>query len=245
MARTRWRLQDLQRALAWLDGYSDAGISKVLKRLGFSRKQALAFVRSPDPEYQAKWQAILTATAEALARPGQVVLLYLDEMTYYRRPTKAPAYVATGKTQPRAVEAPQANTQTRLVAVLNHLTGQVLYLQRSKIGYSALLAFYALIREAYPEAETIYLVEDNWPVHKHDPILTALQQQRLTPLFLPTYASWLNPIEKLWKWLRQDVLHLHPFTFDLDKLRELVTAFLDQFAIPSPALRRYVGLLLE
>ncbi|MBK9335612.1 MAG: transposase [Lewinellaceae bacterium] len=28
--------------------------------------------------------------------------------------------------------------------------------------------------------------------------------------FLPTYASWLNPIEKVWKMLKQDLVHNHP-----------------------------------
>jgi hypothetical protein len=32
---------------------------------------------------------------------------------------------------------------------------------------------------------------------------------RLQSVWLPTYAPWLNPIEKLWRWLRQDVLKMH------------------------------------
>lgn len=60
---------------------------------------------------------------------------------------------------------------------------------------------------------------------------------------LPTYASWCNPIEKLWRWLKQDVLHLHRLADRLEDLRALVRAFLDQFAPGSPALLRYVGLL--
>ncbi len=65
-------------------------------------------------------------------------------------------------------------------------------------------------------------------------------------VFLPTYASWLHPIEKLWRTLRQDVLHLHRLADNLAQVREGVAAFLDQFAQPgalSDALLRYVGLL--
>ena len=60
---------------------------------------------------------------------------------------------------------------------------------------------------------------------------------------LPTYASWTNPIEKLWRWLKADALHLHRRADHLDDLRALVRAFLDQFRDGSPALLRYVGLL--
>jgi len=59
---------------------------------------------------------------------------------------------------------------------------------------------------------------------------------------LPTYASWCNPIEKLWRWLNQDVLHLHRQANDLKALRALVADFLAQFAQGSSTLLRYVGL---
>ncbi|MBL1378410.1 transposase [Zobellella iuensis] len=48
---------------------------------------------------------------------------------------------------------------------------------------------------------------------------------------LPTYASWLNPIEKLWRKLRQELTHPHPWG-----------RFLEQFASDSVELLRYVGL---
>ncbi|MBI1876826.1 MAG: helix-turn-helix domain containing protein [Chloroflexi bacterium] len=82
LKQTGWRLQDLGRALAWLKGYREAGICKVLKRLGFSRKQALNFIGSPDPDYRAKWQAISQAFQEAVEQPEWVVILFLDELTY-------------------------------------------------------------------------------------------------------------------------------------------------------------------
>lgn len=245
LQRARWRLQDVGRALSWLEGSSESGIYKVLKRLGFSRKQAINFIRSPDPEYRAKWQAILQAFMEAMSHPDRVVILFLDELTYFRRPSQAKAYHPQGKTQPLAIETAGANTQTRLVAVLNGVTGQVIYMQRSKIGKEALSLFYAQVRSVYPLAEKIYLVQDNWPTHKVNDVMQALQTYRLKPLFLPTYASWLNPIEKLWRWLKQEILHLHRLAHRLDELRLQVQAFLDRFKYGSDDLLRYVGLLSE
>lgn len=241
--RARWRLQDVGRAIAWLDGVSEPGIYKVLKRLGFSRKQALNFIRSPDPEFHAKWRAILQAYKEAVERPGEVVILFQDELTYYRQPSRAPAYHRRGRGQPRAHQEPGGNTRTRIAAVLNGVTGRVTYVQRSKVGMVALALFYEQIRAAYPEAKVIYLVQDNWPVHKLPEVLQAAAEQRLTPLFLPTYATWLNPIEKLWRWLKQEVLHLHKLAHDLSQLRQQVRDFLDQFVSGSDALLHYVGLL--
>lgn len=231
------------RALDWLNGVSDPGIYKVLKRLGFSRKQALNFIQSPDPEYRAKWQRILAAYQQAFEQPGEVILLLQDEFTYYRQPSPSRAWSRRGKRQPRAKQRAGANTKTRLTAVLNAVTGQVTYLQQSKVGNEALVKFYAQVRAAYPDAKVIYLVQDNWPVHKTETVLTAAEENELTLLFLPTYASWLNPIEKLWRWLKQEVLHLHRHADDLAQLRQEVCAFLDQFAQGSLNLLHYVGIL--
>ena len=245
LVRTRWRLQDLRVAVSWLARRSVPGISRLLWRLGFSRQQVQRFVRSPDPDYAAKRRAVVQAFTQAVNYPGTVELVFLDEVTYYRLPDKAPVYHRTATAQPRLAGAARANTQTRVVAALNGYTGQVTYLQRSCIGEQALRTFYQHLRHAYPKAQTIYVVQDNWPTHKLPTVLAELATQRCTPLFLPTYASWLNPIEKLWRWLRQTVLHAHPYAEALDTLRQQVFAWLDQFATASDTLLRYVGLLLD
>jgi len=201
------------------------------------------FIHSPDPDYHRKWKAILQAFLEAANHPDEVVVVFLDEFSYYRQPTLACAYHATGHTRPYAFQVPHSNTRTRLIAALNGLTGKVTYLQRSVIGTRALQEFYQQVRAEYPDARTIYVVQDNWPVHKLPEVLQSMQDQALTPLFLPTYASWLNPIEKLWRWLKQDILHLHALAHDLETLRTLVRRFLDAFASGSDPLLRYVGLL--
>ncbi len=242
LSRSRWRLADLGLLGAWLAGLSTAGRCKVLHRLGISYKQALHFVTSPDPDYHDKRWALVHAFAEALAQPEEVVLLFSDELTFYRRPSLAHTYHRQGKTQPLAHEVPGYNTQTRLVATLDGYSGRVLYQQARQIGQQELIRFYAAVRQAYPQARRIYLAQDNWPVHRLPDVLTAAATQGLSPLFFPTYASWLNPIEKLWRWLKQDVLHVHNLADNLDELRRLVRAFLDSFQFRSPALLRYVGL---
>lgn len=61
-------------------------------------------------------------------------------------------------------------------------------------------------------------------------------------VWLPTYASWLNPIEKLWRKLQQEEIHLHQWADDLEQLRERIDRFLNQYAGGSTDLLRYVGL---
>jgi hypothetical protein len=153
------------------------------------------------------------------------------------------------------------------VATLEASTGRVIYDQKSRIGIRQLVDFYKKVCQAYPDAKTIYIVCDNWPIHFHPDVMAALKPQKLKWLLpipsnwpteassrarrlslpiklvpLPTYASWTNPIEKLWRWLKQDVLHLHRCADKWDELQNLVESFLGQFADGSKELLRYVGL---
>jgi transposase len=236
-------LQDLPAAVTWLGHRSVSGVAGVLDRLGFSRKQAMLWVRSPDPEYDRKRRAVINAYAAALAQPTTCVVVFLDELTYYRRPTLAPCYHLQGDDLPHVPGATGYNTQTRIVAALNGVSGQVTYWQRSQIGQAQLVGFYHNLRQVYPHAQPVYVVQDNWPVHKLPEVRAAMQAEGLTPVFLPTYASWLNPIEKLWRWLKQDILHTHPYAEAVEQLRQAVRDFLEQFATGSEALLRYTGLL--
>jgi hypothetical protein len=246
LRHTRWRLADLGQVIPWLAGKSVPGIRRVLQVLHFGRKQAQKFVRSPDPLFDCKWRAILAAYAQAVAQPERVVLVWLDEVSFYRQPSVAPAYHRRGAgQQPYARQQPGANTQTRVLGGLNALSGQVIYHTWSQVTLPHFCAFASQLRAAYPQAQRIYVVLDNWPTHTSPHALAAFAQQRLTPLFLPTYASWLNPIEKLWRWLRQEVIHLHEHANDLAALRQEVRDFLDRFAQGSTDLLRYVGLLAD
>lgn len=202
-------------------------------------------MRSPDPEYRHKWQLILERYADAIMQPDRVVILFQDEMTYYRKAEIKGEWQETGPKAVRLNHRYGPNTKARIAATLNGVTGQVTFLQRHKIGKEELVLFYKQIRAAYPDAESIYLVQDNWPVHKLDEPISELISQAITPLFLPTYASWLNPIEKLWRWLRQDILHNHRLSQEFKALRKSVVAWLEQFTNGSGQLLHYVGLLSQ
>src|SRR4029453_6554 len=136
------------------------------------------------------------------------------------------------------------NQHWRTIGALNALTGQVTYLAGSSVGRQQVSQCYSRLDRAYPKkVELIYGIQDNWTIHPHPDVLSALADYpRITPVWLPTYAPWLNPIEKLWRWLRQDILKIHRWVEDGPQVKPRVHACLDQFAQGSAALLRSVGL---
>lgn len=266
--RARWRLQDILNHCDWLQLETSAGLHRLLKRLGISYKQGRHYVHSPDPYYEDKCSLIELTLLRAQYDPERYVFLYQDELTFYHVPSLAHAYEAQEHTQPRAHLPYDYSKQSRVVGALNAMTGQVHYRQQNKIGVAELGDFYQEICAAYPSAEVLYMTQDNAPFHFHPDLLVRLQPQHfrwplsvpsswptepnpdaihddlpICLLQLPTYASWLNPIERLWRWLKQDILHMHRFPDQWPALRQQVNLFLDLFSQGSPDLLHYVGLL--
>lgn len=267
--QSRWTLQAIAQSCDWLRVTTAGGLSQLLDRLGISYKRARSYIHSPDEYYNEKLSLIQLCLLRAWYAPERYVFLYQDEFTCYRQPTLACTYECKGAMQPLARWSYRSNTHFRVVADLNAITGQVHYRQRCKLDVRELSDFHAAVRAEYPEAEEIYIAQDNWPVHFHPDVLARLQPQDFFPwppkvpgnwptepspkaiqddlpirlLLLPTYASWLNPTEKLWRWLKQDVLHLHRMSDDWPALQQAVANFLDGFKDGSPELLRYVGLL--
>lgn len=241
---SRWRLQTIQASFSWLERYSLSGVWRLLRRNGIELRMGRPRQFSPDPAYAQKEQYVLDCLRATAADPDQTVLLFLDEMGFFRWPTPAQDWMWAAPAPPRRIPSADNNRQWRIVGVLNALSGQVNYLDNYIIGRKALQQFYPNLVQAYPDAKHIYVVQDNWSIHQHEEVLAVVAQfPQLELVWLPTYAHWLNPIEKLWRWLRQAVLHLHQYAAHWQALLAQVHAFLDQFAAGSQALLHYTGLL--
>jgi phosphoribosylamine-glycine ligase len=127
--------------------------------------------------------------------------------------------------------------------------GRVVATQQGCASVPALCRWLALVRGTYDAAlgpgVRLVLAWDNWPNHKHERVLAAAKEQRIDLLFLPTYAPWLNPIEKLWRKMKQEVLALHRHSADFDALKLRAREFCDRYKQPGQQtveLLRYVGL---
>jgi hypothetical protein len=243
--RSRWTLNSLLPILsAWLKVTSQAGLWGVLHRLDLSYRQGWEHMISPDPLAELKLAVLEAILARAQAHPGHVVVLWLDELTFYRLPNPAPAWSdSQAKRGPKAHLTSGSNTKARVGAVMNHHSGTVHYVLRSVCGVQQLIMLYQQIRLAYSEASEIYVIQDCWPTHFHPLVSQMACSLAITLVPLPTYSSWRNPIEKLWRWLKQDVLHMHPWAADWHHTKDQAARFLDRFCLPNTVLLRYCGLL--
>jgi DDE superfamily endonuclease len=263
--QSRWQLSMLMQACSFIKVKTAQGLWLVMRRLKVHYKASRQYVHSPDVDYETKWSYIQQTCEMSIEE--DVVVLFLDELSYYNQPTTADAYAEKGHDQALARRAHGAEKTSRIIGTLEAKTGKVCFFQRSKITIACLISFLQYLAKTY-ENKRIFIIIDNWPVHYHPDVLAALQEQMYKQYFrtpdswkdikpkkkylnlnlpiqfvpLPTYASWLNPIEKLWRWLKKDILHNHQMANDWTLLKEKVCQFLSQFNEHSEDLLKYGGL---
>lgn len=265
--QSRWSLKHLLCICTHLKIKSKSCLWNWLKKWKISYKRGRLYVHSPDADYQAKLAYIKTSLETADI--DNSVFICIDQLTIYAHPSVSCAYA---KQQPLAKQGWQHNKTMRIMGGLNILTGKVDYFIRNKISVATIYCFYQELVNTYPDKQ-IYIILDNWPMHYHPDILAALQAQdcpfklhvpaswkHLKPakkynnknlpiklLPLPTYASWLNVIEKLWRKLKQELLHMHPFKDQFQQLKQQVKMWLDKYNSPQnhDELRSYVGLMKD
>jgi transposase len=234
-------LNTIRASFDWLADYTLSGVWRLLDRLDLRLRSARVQQFSPDPLYATKLIDVEMALWEAHRYPDSVAAIFLDEMGFRRWPDPGPDW---GAAAPVADRQGSKEGLWRVIGGLNALTGQVTYLDNYIVGRAKVIEFYERLVADYPGRERLYVIQDNWSIHSHPDVLAALASwPQVEPVWLPTYAPWLNAIEKLWRWLRQDVLKLHRLAKDWVEVRDRVRRFLNQFTHGSQRLLEYVGLL--
>ena len=113
-----------------------------------------------------------------------------------------------------------------------------------------LIEFYRQVCEAYPSVQRIWMIQDNSALHFHPDVLVGMEPQAcpfpftrpktwptepcqlavrrygtwqlpIQLVLLPTYAPWLNPIEKVWRKLKQEFLYMHRYASDSPETLQL------------------------
>lgn len=248
--RSSWILDLLRAACAGLlNCHSRGAFKRVLARLKISYQRARTYFHSPDAAYEAKLSYLLGIIGSH--REGVDTVMFLDELTYYNHASPGRDY-APRRCQPKAGLAIGGERAWRVAGALDIFSGEFTSIQRSAIEVPTFIAFLKEISKQYAHLEVVYLVVDNWPVHFHPDVIEALKPQQcpypyplpatwkkfkssgkyaglnlnieLVPL--PTYASWLNPVEKVWKWLKREVLHNHAYANNFNELKDIVGQFL-------------------
>src|SRR5262245_60459307 len=189
-------------------------IAQLLKTLGFSFQKA-AFVSAHLDE--AKRQAWRTTTWPQIlrcAKARKTLLLFGDEASFPQWGTLTYTWARRGQ-QPK-VKTCGKRKGYKVFGLIDYFTGHFFYQgQDGRLNSAAYITF--LRRVLAQTTQPIILIQDGAKYHTSAETQAFFAQQtaRLQVVQLPAYSPAYNPIEKLWKKIKQQDTHLHYFpTFE-------------------------------
>jgi transposase len=210
-------------------------IAQLLKNLGFSYQKAAFVSDHLNEAKRQEWRTTTWPHILRLAKARQALLLFGDEASFPQWGTLTYTWARRGQ-QPK-VKTSGKRKGDKVVGLIDYFTGRLFYQgQEGRLNSATYIAFLKRVLEH--TTRPIILIQDGARYHTsaETKAFCAQQTPRLEVFQLPTYSPDYNPIEQLWKKIKQQDTHLHYFpTFDA--LTEKVEQALIKFAnIPEEIL---------
>lgn len=210
-------------------------MSRVLRTLGARRGRPKPIVAPRLSKRQQ--QRRLSAIRQVLAslKPGEVAV-YEDEIDIHFNPHIGCDWMLPG--QQKTVLTPGQNQKAYIAGALNAIDGRVTWVGDLKKNGALFVALLRRLLEVYPDAPRIYVILDNYGIHKSAETIKALAGLPTVRLvFLPPYSPDHNRIERLWQDLHANVTRNHRFP-TMEDLCEAVARWLNSIhSWTAPACR--------
>jgi transposase len=225
-----WRSPMIQQLIYERFGvsYNVFYIAQLLKNLGFSYQKAAFVSDHLDARKRQEWRTTTWPQILHRATAQNALLLFGDEASFPQWGTLTYTWARRGQ-QP-LVKTSGKRKGYKVFGLIDYFTGSFFYQgQEGRLNSAAYIAFLRRVLEH--TTQPIILIQDGAKYHTSAETKAFFAQHtaRLQVIQLPTYSPDYNPIEKLWKKIKQHETHLHYFpTFEV--LTEKVEQALLKFA---------------
>ncbi|MBC8951094.1 IS630 family transposase [Xenorhabdus sp. TS4] len=233
----------------WQITFTLAGMTKWLHRQGFSYKKPLG----PPHKFDAdKQQQFIHAYNTLKADFGQrEPILFIDAVHPTQSTKLSYGWMKAGKEHVKVVETTGSRTRLNIVGALNlQRIEDTVIREYPAINARNIVLFFGEIRKTYPRTQKIHIILDRVGYHRAELVKDFAEVLNIELHYLPPYSPNLNPIERLWKYMNEQVRNnvyfpdattfrktlLHFFHVILpQKAKELATRLTDNFQTLKPA----------
>jgi transposase len=113
------------------------------------------------------------------------------------------------------------------------MVGKLHFQEDVMLNAEATISFLKKIEAAYPTKRKIHTFFDNAKYYKNKAVKKHLKESKIQAHFLPPYSPNLNPIERLWKWMKERVLY-NTYYKEFDDFKNAVFGFLESVSRLDP-----------
>ena len=227
LAGTHWTV----RSAAQATGLSKSTVARMFALFGVQPHRSKSFQLSTDPLFVDKVRDIVGLY---LNPPDHAVVLCVDEKSQVQALERTQPVLPLGLGYIEGVTHNYIrHGTTTLFAALDIANGRVLAQCRARHRHQEFLGFLKHIEANVPATLDAHLVVDNYAAHKHPKVRAWLAARpRFHLHFTPTYASWLNQVERWFALLSQRQIRRGSFVSAKDLVAKIET-FVDTYNATS------------
>jgi transposase len=183
--------------------YTVPGMRNWLQRHGFSYKKPALVPGKANKAQQEQWLAEYEKLQQEL--PDDETICFTDGV----HPTHnvQPAYGWIKKGIRKEIPANTGRSRLNLSGAIDVVNHNVLIQEDQTLNAKSTIRFFQKIEEAYPHKRKIHVFCDNAPYYRNKEVREHLKHSKIALHFLPPYSPNLNPIERLWKWMKERVIY--------------------------------------
>lgn len=223
--------------------YSKSQVSRLLKRLGWTPQVPITRAIQRDEQAIARWREESWPALKALARRERREPVFVDESGFYLLPGVVKTYAPRGRTP--VLDEWQTRDHLSVMGGVSP-RGKVYSLVRPR-SLSGLHTIEFLLHLGRLAGDRLLVIWDGSPIHRRAEVTEFVAETRgaVRVERLPSYAPDLNPVEWMWRHLKEvelrnlsclDLEQLHlEFHLALGRLRQrprLVPSFFEGAGLP-------------
>ncbi len=220
---THWTTRKLAKVL----GISHMLVARVWRRAGYQPHRFERYMLSDDPQFEEKAADVIGLY---LNPPQHAVVFAADEKTAIQALDRLDPVLplSPGRVERHGFEYYRHGTLS-LYAALNTKTGEIIGQTVPRHTSAAFVEFLSDLVATQPARREIHVIVDNLSAHKTKSVQGFLKAHPRVHLhFTPTYASWLNQVERWFGKIERDLLARGILTSIPDlarKIRRYITRY--------------------
>ena len=171
-------------------------------------------------ELQQKWLEEYHKLKQAL--PDDETICFIDGV----HPTHnvQPVYGWIKKGIRKEIPTNSGRARINLSGAIDVVNHKVVIQEDKMLNAEATIGFFRKVEASYPWKRKVHVFCDNAGYYKNKAVREYLQDSKIDLHFLPPYSPNLNPIERLWKWMKERVIY-NTYYPEFEDFKEAVFGF--------------------
>lgn len=211
-----WTLKKLRRWVSVVLGrcVSRSSLGVLLKAGGLSWKKCKKLLKKADPKQRAAFVEQFQLLFERMCQ-GEVRIIYVDQAHLHQDLDLVYTWAPIGQTVWRESLSPPLAARINWYGAYDFTTGQCLIWQEGKCNGAHTAQFLQRLMDWLDTSDLqgsdrqVVVIWDGAPWHRSQLAQNQAVRLGIQLVPLPGYSPDLNPIEGLWKWMRQEVTQHH------------------------------------